>query len=46
LVKLHSAGENVFPEKIDVVTGGFPCQDFSIVEKEKALIPIKIIMVR
>jgi len=30
LVKLHQSGHSVFPEKVDVVTGGFPCQDFSL----------------
>nr|WP_322959225.1 DNA (cytosine-5-)-methyltransferase [Mycoplasmopsis canis]WQQ12620.1 DNA (cytosine-5-)-methyltransferase [Mycoplasmopsis canis] len=30
LVKKHKNGEKVFPENIDIVTGGFPCQDFSI----------------
>lgn len=33
LVKLHQSGTKVFPENIDVVTGGFPCQDFSIAGK-------------
>ena len=36
LVKLHK--ENlipVFPENIDIVTGGFPCQDFSIAGKRQ-----------
>jgi DNA (cytosine-5)-methyltransferase 1 len=33
LVKLHKNGINVFPENIDIVTGGFPCQDFSIAGK-------------
>ena len=33
LVKRAKAGENVFPSNIDVVTGGFPCQDFSIAGK-------------
>ncbi len=33
LVKRHLSGETVFPENIDVVTGGFPCQDFSIAGK-------------
>ncbi len=33
LVKLHQSGVSVFPKNIDVVTGGFPCQDFSIAGK-------------
>ncbi|RYV00928.1 DNA (cytosine-5-)-methyltransferase [Shewanella sp. OPT22] len=33
LVKRHQAGEHVFPENVDVVTGGFPCQDFSVAGK-------------
>lgn len=33
LVKCAKAGEDVFPENIDIVTGGFPCQDFSIAGK-------------
>jgi DNA (cytosine-5)-methyltransferase 1 len=33
LVKLHQNGIKVFPENIDIVTGGFPCQDFSIAGK-------------
>lgn len=33
LVKLHKNGTNIFPKNIDVVTGGFPCQDFSIAGK-------------
>ena len=35
LVKLHRSGEAVFPNNIDVVTGGFPCQDFSVAGKRK-----------
>ncbi|MDR6941939.1 DNA cytosine methyltransferase [Mucilaginibacter pocheonensis] len=35
LVKLHNSQEKVFPEKVDIVTGGFPCQDFSIAGKRK-----------
>lgn len=33
LVKKFREGSSVFPENIDVVTGGFPCQDFSVAGK-------------
>ncbi|QUB92275.1 DNA (cytosine-5-)-methyltransferase [Prevotella denticola] len=33
LVKMHRAGAHVFPKNIDVVLGGFPCQDFSVAGK-------------
>lgn len=33
LVKLHQSGIDIFPKNIDVVTGGFPCQDFSVAGK-------------
>ena len=35
LVKKFKNGENVFPKDIQIVTGGFPCQDFSIAGKRK-----------
>jgi len=37
LVKNHKKGEFMFPSNIDVVTGGFPCQDFSVSGKRKGL---------
>lgn len=33
LVKKHNDGTFEFPKNIDVVTGGFPCQDFSVAGK-------------
>jgi DNA (cytosine-5)-methyltransferase 1 len=37
LVKKHKNGQQIFPSNIDVVTGGFPCQDFSVSGKRKGL---------
>lgn len=35
LVKQSRAGDKIFPDNIDIVTGGFPCQDFSVAGKRK-----------
>jgi len=35
LVKLHREGKFNFPNAIDIVTGGFPCQDFSVAGNRK-----------
>ena len=35
LVKRAKNGEKVFPDNIDVVIGGFPCQDFSVAGKRR-----------
>lgn len=41
LVKMHQKGVRVFPDNIDIVTGGFPCQDFSIAGKRKGFDSMK-----
>lgn len=37
LVRKHRDGVSVFPQHIDIVTGGFPCQDFSLAGKRNGL---------
>lgn len=35
LVKQAMNGDSAFPKSVDIVTGGFPCQDFSVAGKRK-----------
>lgn len=41
LVKRHKSGERVFPADVDVVTGGFPCQDFSLAGRRRGFESMK-----
>ncbi len=37
LVKQEINGNSIFPKEVDVVIGGFPCQDFSVAGKRQGL---------
>jgi DNA (cytosine-5)-methyltransferase 1 len=41
LVKAHRQGGDVFPRNVDVVTGGFPCQDFSLAGRRRGFLSHK-----
>ncbi len=46
LVKKYKNKEFEFPKNIDIVVGGFPCQDFSVAGNRKGFKSTKLIIIK